>query len=43
VPIEVIHFLNPDSTGLAPDEFEVIGEKVNHRLAQRPGSYVILK
>lgn len=43
VPVEVIHMPNPDAAGLAPDEFEVIGEKVSHRLAQRPGSYVILK
>lgn len=43
VPVEVIHVPNPDAAGLASDEFEVIGEKVSHRLAQRPGSYVILK
>ena len=43
VPVEVIHVPNPDATGLTTDEFEVIGEKVSHRLAQRPGSYVILK
>jgi len=28
---------------LDPEDFEVIGEKVSYRLAQRPGSYVILK
>jgi transposase len=28
---------------LKPDQYEVIGEKVTHRLAQRPGSYVVLK
>ena len=28
---------------LTADQYEVIGEKVSHRLAQRPGSYVILK
>ena len=43
VPVEVINVANPDATGLTVDEFEVIGEKVSHRLAQRPGSYVILK
>jgi hypothetical protein len=34
---------NPDTEGLTADQYEVIGEKVSHRLAQRPGSYVILK
>ncbi len=34
---------NPETEGLAPDQYEVIGEKVTHRLAQRPGSYVVLK
>jgi transposase len=29
--------------GLTPDQYEVIGQKISHRLAQRPGSYVILK
>lgn len=43
VPVEVIAVPNPEMDGLAPDEFEVIGEKVTHRLAQRPGSYVVLK
>ena len=43
VPVEVINVPNPQAAGLAADEFEVIGEKVSHRLAQRPGSYVILK
>ena len=43
VPVEVIHAPNPDAVGLTAEEYEVIGEKVTHRLAQRPGSYVILK
>jgi transposase len=43
VPVEVIHVPNPDIAGLEPDQYEVIGEKVSHRLAQRPGSYVVLK
>lgn len=43
LPIEVITVPNPETAGLAADEFDVIGEKVSHRLAQRPGSYVILK
>lgn len=39
VPVEVIPVPNPEMEGLAEDAYEVIGEKV----AQRPGSYVILK
>ena len=43
VPVEVINVPNPETEGLAPEAYEVIGEKVSHRLAQRPGSYVVLK
>lgn len=43
VPVEVIAVPNPDIAQLLPDQYEVIGEKVTHRLAQRPGSYVVLK
>ena len=43
VPVETITLANPETEGLTADQFEVIGEKVSHRLAQRPGSYVILK
>ena len=43
VPVEIINVPNLEAVGLAVDDFEVIGEKVTHRLAQRPGSYVILK
>ncbi|CAN5896935.1 hypothetical protein BH11PSE12_BH11PSE12_33260 [soil metagenome] len=43
VPVEVIAVANPEVDGLNPDEFDVIGEKVSYRLAQRPGSYVVLK
>ena len=43
VPVEVIAVANSDAAGLDPADYEVIGEKVSHRLAQRPGSYVILK
>jgi len=34
---------NPEAQGLSPDQYEVIGEKTSLRLAQRPGSYVVLK
>jgi transposase len=43
VPVETIAVPNPDITGLTPAQYEVIGEKVSHRLAQPPGSYVVLK
>jgi transposase len=43
VPVEIINVANPQTEGLAADAYEVIGEKVSHRLAQRPGSYVVLK
>jgi len=43
VPVETINVLNPDVAGLGADDYEVISEKISYRLAQRPGSYVILK
>jgi transposase len=43
VPVQTIHVSNPDVEGLSADQYEVIAEKVSYRLAQRPGSYVVLK
>ena len=43
VPVEVIRIANPDIQGLHEDDYEVIAEKVSYKLAQRPGSYVVLK
>jgi len=43
VPVKVIAVPNPDIAGLAAHEYEVIGEKITYRLAQRPRAYVILK
>ena len=43
VPIQTIHVPDAATAGLAADQFEVIGEKVSYRLAQRPGSFVVLK
>ena len=43
VPVETIELKPPELEGAEVGEFEVIGQKVTHRLAQRPGSYVILK
>ena len=42
VPVEVIELAAPEAEGLAPEEFEIIGHKDSFRLAQRPGSYVVL-
>ena len=43
VPVLTIEVPNPETKDLAPDQYEVIGHKESHRLAQRPGSYVVLK
>jgi transposase len=43
VPVEVIELPNPDLAGLGEHEYEVVGEKVTYRLAQKPGAYVVLK
>jgi transposase len=43
VPVQTVEVPNPEVNGLSPDQYEVIGEKVTLRLAQRPGSYVVLK
>jgi transposase len=43
VPVETIALPNPAIADLPPEAYTVIGEKVTHRLAQRPGSYVVLK
>jgi transposase len=43
VPVEVIEVPAPEVAGLAADQFEIIGHKESLRLAQRPGSYVVLK
>jgi hypothetical protein len=43
VPVEVIEVPSPEAEGLDADQYEIIAEKVTHRLAQRPGSYVTLK
>ena len=43
VPVQDILLANPEVADLPPDAYDVIGEKVTYRLAQRPGAYVILK
>jgi len=43
VPVETIELSSPELEGIPPSERVVIGEKITCRLAQRPGSYVVLK
>lgn len=43
VPVEEIKIENPEVKGLSEDAYQVISTKTTHHLAQRPGSYVILK
>jgi len=43
LPVESIVLVHEDAQDLAAGEFELIGEKITYRLAQRPGSYVVLK
>ena len=43
VPVKVIEVPNPEVQGLSAEQYEVIGQKISHRLAQQPGSYVVLK
>jgi transposase len=43
VPVEVVEVPNPEIEGLAPEDYEIVGEKATHRLAQRPAAYVVLK
>lgn len=43
VPVETIEVPNPEVQDLAPEQYEVIGQKTSYRLAQRPGSFVVLK
>ena len=43
VPVQTIRVPAPEVQDLAPEQYEVIGEKTSYRLAQRPGAYVVLK
>jgi len=43
VPVEVIALPAPQLSGPAADQYEVIDHKITRRLAQRPGSYVVLE
>jgi transposase len=43
VPVKEIQVANPEVEGKDLADYEVIGERVSCRLAQRPGSYVVLR
>ena len=43
VPVETIELSAPEIEGLDESEYETIGHKESYRLAQRPGSFVVLK
>ena len=43
VPVELIHLPAPEMQGEDADQYEIIDHKDTYRLAQRPGSYVILQ
>lgn len=43
VPVETIEVFEPEVAELSADQYEVIGQKVSYRLAQRPGSYMVIK
>ena len=43
VPVETIEVHDPAIAAIPIEQRERIGEKVTYRLAQRPGSYVVLK
>jgi len=43
VPVQTIVLPAPEIAALTPDQYTVIGEKISYRLAQRPGSYQVLK
>lgn len=43
VPMKVIVLPVMETQGLNPHEYEIIGNKVFHKLAQRPASYVVIR
>jgi transposase len=43
VPVQTMTLVPADVEGLPEDQYEVIGEKITYRIAQRPGAYHVLK
>lgn len=42
VPVQVVEVPNPDLVGLDAEDYVVVDERHTYRLAQNPGSYVVL-
>jgi transposase len=42
VPVQTITLLHADLQGVPADQYEIIGEKVTYRIAQRPGAYHVI-
>jgi transposase len=43
VPVQILTLVHADVKGLSAGQYEVIGEKVTYRIAQRPAAYHVLK
>ena len=43
VPVHTIEVAAAETAGLSPEDYEVVSHKDSYRLAQRPGSYVVIK
>jgi transposase len=43
VPVQTIEIPNLELDGLSEDAYAEVSEKINYRLAQQPGAYVVLK
>jgi transposase len=43
VPMIEIGLSTPEIESLSPDQYDVIGEKISYRLAQRPASYTVIR
>jgi len=43
VPVKTIHVANSEAEAIPEGEWVKVGEKVTHRLAQEPGSWVVLR
>jgi transposase len=43
VPVEVIEVADPADEAISPETHELVSQKITDRLAQRPGSYVVLR
>ncbi|MDD5375555.1 transposase [Acidithiobacillus sp.] len=43
VPVMTIEVPNPEIAGLTPEQYTVIGTRETYRLAQQPGSYVVIQ